>query len=205
MSHDPTEIYRADSTQQAYLLKDFLESNGVKASVVNDAAKIADYPPGWSSLPRVMVPSEEEAKARRLVGEFEQELRHEANHVEDATETEADQWQNWPVCPQCGQKRQVLCSICGTAGTDFPLMDLTRTQGEEQVLLFCKTCDDHFRPTFYRRCHACGHDFGDGIRVGREEGMERDPIPGRVWIVAGGMAVLLAALVGYFAWVLWGR
>jgi hypothetical protein len=84
-------------------------------------------------------------------------------------------------------------------------MDIHRSHGEEQVLLFCRTCDDHFRPKFYRRCHACGHDFGDGIRVGREGAVEREPISPRVWIVAGGMAAVLYALVAYFAWVLWSR
>src|SRR5262245_61682639 len=60
MSHEPREVYRADSTHQAYLLLDFLADNGIKASVVNDALQIADLPPGWPSLPRVMVPVEQE-------------------------------------------------------------------------------------------------------------------------------------------------
>jgi hypothetical protein len=203
MSHEPIEIYRADSTEQAYLLKEFLDNNGIKASVIDETAKFADVTPGWSSRPRVMVPSEQEGKARQLVREFEQELRHEANRVEDATTADEEQWQEWPLCPQGGQKRQALCSICGTAGTDFPLMDIDRSGGREQVLLFCRTCDDHFQPKFYRRCHACGHDYGDGIRVTGEGPVEREPVSVRVWIVAGSVAAVLIAIVAYFAWVLW--
>lgn len=203
MSREPTEIYRADSTQQAYLLRDFLDSNGIHASVVNDALKIADMPPGWSSLPRVMVPVEQEGKARQLVHEFEQELRHEADRVADASSDAEELWPDWPLCPKCGQRRQVRCGICGSAGTDFPLVDIDRAGVVEQVLLFCRTCDDHFRPQFYRLCHVCGHDYGDGIRIGGAAPVEREPASPRVWIVAGAVVAVVVAIVAYFAWILW--
>ena len=119
--------------------------------------------------------------------------------VDDGT---TDQWRDWPLCPQCGQKRQALCSICGTAGTDFPYVDTIRSPSGQQVLLYCRTCDDHFRPQFYRRCHACGHDYGDGIRIGAEDRPAPEPVPPRVWLVAGGIAAVLTALIAYFAWVL---
>lgn len=194
MAHDPTEIYRAESIQQAHLLVGYLEGFGIKATVIADAEVLAGGKLGWASLARIVVPQEQAAAARQLVMKFE-----ESDKAEDAT---TELWQDWPLCPQCGQKRQVLCSICGTAGTDFPLMDILRTGDREQVLLYCRTCDDHFRPQFYRRCHACGHDFGDGIRIGPDQRPAPEPVPPRVWLVAGGLAALLAALIAYFAWVL---
>lgn len=205
MAHDPTEIYRADSTQQAHLLVGFLEEYGIEAMVVNDVQSVAggELPLGWSSLARIVVPQEQAAAARQLVLKFEDEVREGKLRLPDKPGVEDDDvWQEWPACPHCGQKRQALCSICGTAGTDFPLMDVDRSGGREQVLLFCRTCDDHFRPKFYRLCHACGHDFGDGIRIGSEGPIEREPISPRVWFVAGGVAAVLAAIVAYFAWIL---
>ncbi|MBQ1455210.1 MAG: hypothetical protein IIZ25_05115 [Thermoguttaceae bacterium] len=29
----------------------------------------------------------------------------------------------WPVCPQCGERRFVVCPVCGSAGNLFPLAD----------------------------------------------------------------------------------
>ena len=29
----------------------------------------------------------------------------------------------WPVCPQCGERRFVVCPVCGAAGNLFPLAD----------------------------------------------------------------------------------
>jgi len=206
MARDPTEIYRADTVQQAHLLVGFLEEYGIEAMVINDAQSVAggEVPLGWSSLSRIVVPREQAAAARQLVLKFEEEIREGRLRIAEkpGAEPEEETWRDWPLCPECGQKRQVLCSICGSAGTDFPLMDVLRSGGNEQVLLFCRTCDDHFRPKFYRRCHACGHEFSDGIRVGAEGPIEREPVSPRVWIVAGGLAVVVAAIVGYFAWVL---
>jgi hypothetical protein len=208
MAHDPTEIYRAASTQQAHVLAGMLKESGIEAMVYSDVQSIAggEVPLGWSSLARIVVPRQQAAAARQLVMKFEEQARDGQLQVPDdqdeVADSTAEQWRQWPHCPECGQKRQVLCSICGTAGTDFPLMDILRSGESEQVLLYCRTCDDHFRPQFYRRCHACGHDYGDGIRVDRENRPALEPVPPRVWLVAGGVAALLTALIAYFAWVL---
>jgi hypothetical protein len=204
MAHDPTEIYRADSIQQAHLLVGFLEDYDIEAKVIADAEVVAGGRLGWASLARIVVPKEQAAAARQLVLKFEDELREGKLRIPDKSglDDEDDVWEEWPTCPACGQKRQALCSICGTAGTDFPLMDIIRSGGREQVLLFCQTCDDHFRPKFYRLCHACGHDYGEGIPLGTAGPTDREPISPRVWIVVGGVAAVLAAIVGYFAWIL---
>jgi hypothetical protein len=205
MAHDPTEIYRAASTQQAHVLAGMLNESGIEAMVYSDVQSIAggEVPLGWSSLARIVVPREQAAAARQLVMKFEEQAREGTLQVPvDVDDETTDVWRQWPLCPECGQKRQALCSICGTAGADFPLVDILRSGESEQVLLYCGTCDDHFRPQFYRRCHACGHDYGDGIRVGPENRPAPEPIPPRVWLVAGGVIALLAALIGYFAWVL---
>ena len=206
MAHDPTEIYRAASTQQAHMLAGMLQEFGIEAIVYSDMQTVAggEVPLGWSSAARIVVPHEQAAAGRQLVMKFEEQARNgqlaPPAEIDDGT---TEVWREWPLCPECGQKRQALCSICGTAGTEFPFVDKIRSGGSEQVLLYCGTCDDHFRPQFYRRCHACGHDYGDGIRIGGDNRPAPEPVPPRVWLVAGGVAVVLAALIAYFAWVLW--
>jgi predicted RNA-binding Zn-ribbon protein involved in translation (DUF1610 family) len=209
MTHEPTEIYRADSLQQATLLKGLLEDDGIEARVESDMQSMAggEVPLGWPSLARVVVPEEQAAKARQLVLQFEQQMRERRQRDATATgvlvDEEEDVWRQWPVCPDCGQKRQVRCHICGTAGTDFPLVDIDRSGGREQVLLFCRTCDDHFRPQFYRRCHTCGYDYGNGIRSGEETPLTpEERITPRVWLVLAGMVAAGAVVAGYFAWLL---
>lgn len=113
-----------------------------------------------------------------------------------------DSWQDWPLCPQCGQKRQVRCSVCGTAGSEFPLVDIHPSGGYQQVLLFCPTCDDHFRPQFYRRCHGCGYDYGEGIGSGGEPHGEPEGVTARTWLIVWILLAVAAGVIGYFGWLL---
>lgn len=128
----------------------------------------------------------------------------------DAPE-ELASWSDWPVCPRCGQRRQARCPTCGYAADNIPLADyqelgavslpivgrLGERRGEElqraSVLLMCPHCEEAFQPTFYDRCAACGHDFGEGIRVAF---FGDDTLTPRV---VGAAIGLLAFLLGLFA------
>jgi hypothetical protein len=212
MTQAPKEIYRAESNHQAHLLAGQLRELGIEALVVNDAVQIAggELPLGWTSLSRVLVPEEQAETARVLALRFEDQWRQQRGPTAEEDEgslsppqaaCDEDRWQDWPVCPQCGQRRQARCPICGTAGTDFPLADLDRAGGVSQVLLFCPTCDDHFRPEFYRRCHACGHDYRCGVLPAGERPPPAERLSLRQGVLLAAILAFLAGLIGYFAWI----
>lgn len=126
-------------------------------------------------------------------------------------------WDAWPRCPRCARPRQCVCPICETAGVEFPLADYqaapaplrpTRdgdatvaepSSAESLPLLRCPICDEVFPPRFYHVCHACGHDFRDGISP--SDPTRNDVSPRTVATV-----VAIAAVVGlafaYFWWLL---
>ena len=68
MPREPTVIYSAANTQQAYLLKGILEDQGIPAWVVNDTIQIAggDLPLGWTAAARVVVGSDTAIAARQI-------------------------------------------------------------------------------------------------------------------------------------------
>lgn len=120
---------------------------------------------------------------------------------------EDDGWREWPLCEQCGGRRQTVCGFCGAAGVDFPLAEqiaaarpLRRAADAADAaappLLLCEACDEPFRPQFYRVCHRCGHEHADGREVG-EEPLAVSPRILGVILALG----LLAAIGGaYLTW-----
>ena len=164
MPHEPTVIYSAANTQQAYLLKSVLEDRGIAARVVNDAMQIAggDLPLGWAAAARVIVSSSDAPNARQIAMEFDRQTAHEPTPDDAVSEPAATEWSDWPVCPQCGERRAARCPVCSLSGTDFALADIQDVDNGQRVLFVCNACDDHFLPEWNRRCHRCGHDYGDG-------------------------------------------
>ncbi len=201
MSSTPTVIYHAASPQQAHILKGVLEERGIAAWIVNDNLQIAggELPLGWRAAAQVVVGQMHAADARRIAEEFDRTTAHDLTANAPA-EPEPAVWQDWPICPQCGARRQVRCSVCGLPGINFPLAAIEERDGEPMVLLICQSCDDHFRPEMFRLCHQCGYDYGAGLSV---DGVES---PGetnfRLWLVMGGLGLVAAALAGYF-YALW--
>jgi len=207
-AEEPVVVYRAANSQQANLLRNLLEERGIAAWVQNDMIQAAagDLPLGWRGDSQVVVRGRDAAEARNLALEFEDQLRvtSPARDVDDSAYYAAtDTWNDWPTCPDCGQRRHTRCPLCGQAGVDFPLVDLEKTERGDIVLLMCLACDEPFRPQFYRLCHQCGHNFGQGISVGQSTGS-----PGRgvnesdqrkVLVVVGAMIVLGLGLAFYFA------
>jgi len=202
MSSAPTVIYHAASPQQAHILKGVLEERGIAAWIVNDAMQIAggELPLGWRAAAQVVVGEMHAEDARRIAEEFDRTTAHDPTLDAPAAEPEPAVWQDWPVCPQCQTRRQVRCSVCGSAGTDFPLAAIEERDGEPLVLLICQSCDDHFRPEMFRLCHQCGYDYGDGLRVDGDESAGETNV--RLWLVVGALGLVAAALAGYFS-MLW--
>ena len=119
---------------------------------------------------------------------------------------------SWPACPECAAARHTRCPICQRTGADFPLADYVPQMepvgsGElpvlgdrdwVQTLLMCPDCDEAFTPRFYRRCHACGYDFGDGFEV---RSSTREQLPDRALFVLIGLGILMFGVAMYFWWI----
>jgi hypothetical protein len=202
MSGQPTVIYHAANTQQAFLLKSVLEERGIPAWVVNDNIQVAggELPLGWTAAAQVVVGENDAGDAREIAEDFDRTTAHEPAPELPTGEPIVAAWKDWPACPQCQALRQARCTLCGISRTDFPLADLSESGGETRVLLVCEDCQDHFRPEFYRLCHQCGHDFSDGIEVG---GPATDiEATRRTWLVLGTLLAGLLLFIGYVYWVM---
>ncbi|MCF0233853.1 MAG: hypothetical protein HUK22_02600, partial [Thermoguttaceae bacterium] len=65
----------------------------------------------------------------------------------------------WPRCPQCGRRRVVKCSVCGTSGTLFQLGDreFWDFRSEEERARDVELIDEaERRQTALRDDHCCG-------------------------------------------------
>jgi Putative prokaryotic signal transducing protein len=205
MADRPVEIFRAANSQHAQMLRQMLEERGIKAFIVNEALQTAggDLPLGWTAAPRILVAEEDAVKGRLIAEQFDAVLRDGESVTTDDFEVASADWTDWPLCPNCRQRREVLCNICGSRGSKFALADSVEEQGRTQVLLFCDSCDDHFRPQFFRICHRCGHDFGSGVEA--EPVQQKIELPentGRTWLVIGGLVLFAVAMGAYFYWLL---
>jgi hypothetical protein len=198
VSGQPTTIYRAASTQQAHLLKGLLEERGIAAWVVNDSIQLAggELPLGWTAAPCVVVGEDDAPEARQFAENFDLQTAHDPT-PDDEPESDSTDWKDWPVCPECGERRSARCPVCGVSGSQFELTDIQETESGQRVLLMCDACDDHFLPEFFRLCHRCGHDYGDGHELPRP--MTRAEFNSRLWIVAAGLLIGTALIIGYFS------
>jgi membrane protease YdiL (CAAX protease family) len=73
-SGNPVEIYRASGLPEAYAVRFALERAGISASVENEMLQnaVGGILAGWSTAPRVVVGSADEAAARAIIEEFMQ-------------------------------------------------------------------------------------------------------------------------------------
>ena len=196
------------------IVKQMLDDAGIKALVENLSLQgaVGELPAGEATSPRVRVDADDADKARKIVQAFEHHQRLARERVTYADPIDHEDWTAWPTCPDCGRRRQTVCPICETAGTTLPLADPnhegvapalgpTKDQPEEHLpLLICTTCDEPFRPRFYKICQWCRHEFDDGIPPPRTPPpMER--LNPRVWAMAMGLLGLVAALCVYFWWI----
>ena len=200
MSGQPTIIYHAANPQQAHLLKGLLEDRGMAAWVVNDEIQMAggELPLGWTAAACVVVSDSDAVEARQFAEEFDRKTSHEPTPELDESAGNAAEWEDWPTCPECQQRRSIRCPICGVSGTRFELADIQEGEAGPRVLLMCDACDDHFRPEMFRRCHHCGHDYGDGYEI-ESATPQPEEVNRRVWWLAAGLIIGTALLIGYLA------
>jgi len=212
-------IYTAANSQQAHLLCNILEDCGIDATVTNEALQGAsgELAVGWSTDPRVMVSERDAEKARQVALDFEQRLADSDDETDSYDNPSDNQWADWPTCPRCSLRRQVVCKVCETAGTNFQLAEFvveaapirqTQTESEESgkeetddgppLLLICPNCDESFPPRFFRYCEDCGHDFGFGVELQLKEPPE---VNGRAIIVVVALGLLALAFSAYFAFI----
>ena len=204
-------IYTAANSHQAHLLKNQLADYGVWCVVQSDSHESTD---GLVAAPQVVVRAEDFEFAREVALDFDRTLsRPNEEPAADEDEASGPNWSNWPRCPSCRRPRQTRCPVCKSAGTDFALAEFIAPEDpekhvrfvaddseddDEPVLLICPLCDDTFAPQFYRRCEACGHDFGHGLEVRPITAATFEPLNTRIILVVGGLIATLVALLGYW-------
>ncbi len=125
--HNPVGVFSARSPQEAYLMKNALEREGIQA-VVADALVAGGAGVdllGMPTAPKVLVAEEDSQRAHRLVASMENiATGEEATDAEPpAGVAEPPVEPPWPRCPQCDARRTTRCPVCHTSGTDFPAAD----------------------------------------------------------------------------------
>jgi len=160
-------------------------------------------PLGWTAAARVVVAEQDAAEARKIAEQFDRQTAHEPT-ADDQPAKETAEWTDWPICPECGERRSARCPVCGASGTHFPLADIEDAPSAGRVFLICQECDDHMLPQWYRRCPRCGHDFGKGIEVNRSA-QQVIAISSSEWLVIALTVLGGIVLAAYFVWLFSGR
>lgn len=208
-------IYAAGTMQEAHLLKNLLEEQGIAAIVTNavlEGGSGVDIL-GWPTLARVAVNEENATTAREIAMEFDRSVRSRATAAVDvATSEEATVaraqtevshetlTESWPRCPQCAAPRITKCPACGTSGTGFPPADRVDDEPSDAAagrLLLCIECDEPFTPEYAHDCEWCGHEFPDGFRPA--EPPEPDRLSPALLTMAAITVVVVVGLLVYFA------
>jgi hypothetical protein len=224
MSGNLKVVYAARTVQEAHLLKNVLEEEGIRAIVTNAALEGGAGVDilGWPTLARVAVNEENAAAAREIAMDFDRSISSRAEALNGVAATEELPGQrngradtavrvetlpgSWPRCPQCGAPRITKCPACGTSGTGFPPADEIGGEPSDAALprplLLCIECDEPFPSDYAHDCEWCGHEFADGFRP--VPAAEADELsPGLLVVVGVTLAVVVGLLV-YFA-ILVGR
>ena len=104
MSFEFVEVYRAENLEEAHLLNSRLKRAGINSAVSGDALQSAlgGIPVGWTTLPRVYVPAEDEQRARRLIEQIQ--IQREIG--------EHDLPQEFRQCSRCGETTRVSFDVC---------------------------------------------------------------------------------------------
>ena len=210
---DQVVVFTDARPELAYLVRDRLVEAGIEAFLENEALRQgAGELPWYSIAPRVVVAETDAEAAHEIVREFLDEARGSIADDADRASAAANgecravsaataSTTVVAVCPQCQRPRLTVCPFCQTASAKFPLADQPPGSAEGPPgLLLCTTCDEPFEPAYLRRCEWCGHDFGDGVEIERQEATTN--LNERVITVVIGLAIALVAIFAYFMVVL---
>jgi hypothetical protein len=161
MSQDPVVIYSTPHLQQAHLLQQTLLDLGIETRVETPAIPhqgLFEY----SESTRVVVRRQDADEARRIAIEFDQllQLQKIETHEPPMADSPGEIIEAWPQCSDCSAPRMAECLTCGEQQDFFP--SAYQQEGESHNMRFCRTCDDVAELRYCRRCHRCGHDYGDG-------------------------------------------
>ncbi len=109
MAGDVVEVYWAADAQDAHAVKAMLLDAGIHADVVGEllVGAIGEIPMGPVTSPRVWVRSEDEARARPLVAEWERDRK---------AEPQGDPWQ----CGKCDSPVDAGYDLCWSCGSERP-------------------------------------------------------------------------------------
>ncbi len=203
-----TRLLRTADSFEAHLIRNRLAEASISAMVTGDTVDRDSHAiTGQAGAVHVLVDAADYEQAQAVLQGTVEQADLLAQIEQIAHENQAAEW---PVCRHCGTRRQAICPVCGTAGTDFPLADPNfsatlpvpeEDDGELPLAVICTTCDEPWTPGFRRTCRECGHDFGDGLPVpaDRTSEPEHPGADGRaVALFLGVMGVIAAALI-YFA------
>ncbi len=221
---DQVPIYTAADSALATSLVQRLADEGISAMVLNeDLQSGASELVGYHALPRIVVRQADAPQAQEIAERFDQQVVDNARRAPNGAEGDQPVTVDaWPTCPACQEPRHTTCTVCGTAGSDFPRADTefsplvdrevlkVEDDGGPALELICPTCDEPFVPEFLRRCQWCGHDFGEGLETdvrpesALAESAAQIDTNSRVAVVAIGLFVVVVALAIFFA-VVMGR
>lgn len=136
MDSDLEVIYKAANAQQAAILKNILEEEGIDSTVTNLALMggAGELPVGWSSAPCILVRQEDYERAKVIAEQFDHDLSHATssslnNDSKKSSTTATDTYDDeldsdsldptWPPCPACAEPRRGRCSHCGAFDAYF--------------------------------------------------------------------------------------
>jgi hypothetical protein len=201
MADELSVIYTAANAVQAHLLRNALAEAGIQAQVTNDVLQAAggELPLGWTIAPRVVVPREYAAEARRLAERYDSSLSEKLKRTTGEVEVRSSV--PIPTCPSCGRERTAVCPLCQTHGGAFRTADpIDPTDVEGSTRLICPLCQEPFAGDYVRRCEGCGHDFGNGPETPSVIAPpETEPINWRVLVVGVSVVAIICGLLAYFA------
>lgn len=200
-------IYRAATVQDAHLLRNRLEEEGIQAFIEN--AMLAQGAGvdvvGSPTDCRVCVAQGDADRALRVATEFEQATcegcccQHQPLPDDETPPAPVDVEAVWPVCPECGAARTAVCPYCESSSQCFPLTDdFDGSAGPDQPLrLLCPTCDEPHEARFASRCSHCGYRFSGQEEVAAPPD-EPPPAPPLALYVAAALVILVP--VGLIIW-----
>ena len=203
MDRSLVTVYRAATLQDAYLLRNRLAEEGIEAVVDNAVLSQGSGVDllGFPTSCRVSVAKEDEERALELAEEFEQAVCGGCQGAAQQPDEPlpARPAPAWPVCPQCGAARSVVCPFCQATADCFPLADDFggSTDAEQPLQLLCPTCDEPHEARFLPECGHCGYRFSaDEVPAPQED----RHFPAALYV---GLAIVIGVPLAIVAYVFW--